>query len=336
MRIKQNYSLKKHNTFGLDVRTKYFLEYENEADLYTLMRDEYFFSEQFMHIGQGSNLLFLGDYNGIIVHSAIVGAEILSEDEDSVLLSVGSGHDWDSLVSLCVENGWGGLENLSLIPGEAGAAAVQNIGAYGAEAADCIEEVHTFYLVEGEKRIFKKSECGYGYRTSFFKQEDNRGKYFVSRVVFRLSKKPEFNIDYGDVRKRLENKEITLKNVRNAVIEIRREKLPNVSEIGSAGSFFMNPYICKEHYEGLKKHYPDIKHYPVNEEVVKIPAAWLIEKCGLKGKTLGGAQIYERQPLVIVNRGNAAGSDIAALAEEVQAAVKEKFFIDLKPEVNYV
>ena len=336
MRIEQNYSLLKHNTFGLDVKTKYFVEYENEADLQKLLCDEYFFSQQFWHIGQGSNLLFLGDFDGIIVHSAIQSREKIEETDDFVRLKVGAGTDWDSLVAYCVQNGWGGLENLSLIPGEVGASAVQNIGAYGAEAADCIEEVHAYFLETGEKKIFSNAECEYSYRHSFFKKPENKGKYYITHVVYKLSKKPTFRLDYGNIRQYLADKPVTLETVRQAVIAIRESKLPDPKKIGNAGSFFVNPYICMEHYEGLKKQYPDIPHYPVNDETVKVPAAWLIEHCGLKGKTIGGAAIYEKQPLVIVNQGNASGQDIADLAAEICKAVKEKFFIELQPEVNYI
>jgi UDP-N-acetylmuramate dehydrogenase len=336
MRIEQNYSLLKHNTFGLDVKTKYFVEYGSEADLKKLLKDEYFFSQQFWHIGQGSNLLFLGDFDGIIVHSTIQGIEKIKENADWVWLKTGAGNDWDAFVSFCVENGWGGLENLSLIPGEAGASAVQNIGAYGAEVSECIEEVHAYSVETGEKRIFTHSECNYSYRHSFFKEPENKGKYYITHVVYRLSKKPQFKSDYGNIKEYLSGKTISLQSVREAVIAIRESKLPDPKKIGNAGSFFVNPYICHAHYEGLKKHYPDMPHYPVNDEVVKVPAAWLIDQCGLKGKTVGGAAIHEKQPLVILNRNQATGKDIAALSDEVCRAVKDKFFIDLQPEVNFI
>lgn len=336
MRIEQNYSLLKHNTFGLNVKAKYFVEYENEADLQKLLRDEYFFSQQFWHIGQGSNLLFLGDFDGIIVHSAIQGIEKIKETADFVWLKAGAGTDWDSLVAYCVQNGWGGLENLSLIPGEVGASAVQNIGAYGVEVADCIEEVHAYFLETGEKRIFSNAECAYSYRHSFFKRPENKGKYYITYVTYKLSKKPEFRLDYGNIREYLKDQPETLGTVRDAVIEIRRAKLPDPKKTGNAGSFFVNPYVDVAHYEDLKRQYPDMPHYPVNAEVVKVPAAWLIERCGLKGKANRGAAVHEKQPLVIINQGNASGQDIADLATEIAGAVKKKFSIDLQPEVNYI
>jgi len=336
MRIEQNYSLLKHNTFGLNVKTKYFVEYENEADLQKLLRDEYFFSNRFWHIGQGSNLLFLGDFDGIIVHSTIRGIEKVKEDAGSVWIKVGAGTDWDTLVAHCVQQGWGGIENLSFIPGEVGASAVQNIGAYGAEVSNSIEEVHAYFIETGEKKIFSNAECEYSYRQSFFKKAENKGKYYLTNVVYKLSKEPIFKLDYGNIKDCLDEKMITLEAVRQAVISIRKSKLPDPEKIGNAGSFFVNPYICTAHYEGLKKLYPDIPHYPVNDEFVKISAAWLIDRCGLKGKTLGGAAVHDKQPLVIVNKGNATGQDIAGLASEIGKAVKEKFGIELQAEVNYI
>ncbi|MDR3220104.1 MAG: UDP-N-acetylmuramate dehydrogenase [Dysgonamonadaceae bacterium] len=336
MRIEQNYSLLHHNTFGLAIKTRYFVEYESEEDLQKLLRDEFFFSQRFWHIGRGSNLLFLSDFDGIIVHSAIRGIEKIREDADEVWLKVGAGNDWDTFVAYCVENSWGGLENLSLIPGEVGASAIQNIGAYGAEVSERIEEVHAYCIETGEKIVFPHTQCQYAYRHSFFKEPENKGKYYVCHVVFKLSKKPQFRLDYGNIREYLAGKTASLELVRQAVIAVRSSKLPDPEKIGNAGSFFVNPYICIAHYEGLKKQYPDIPCFPVNEEVVKIPAAWLIDKCGLKGKTHGGAAVYEKQPLVIVNQNQASGEDIAALAAEICRVVKEKFYIDLQPEVNYI
>jgi UDP-N-acetylmuramate dehydrogenase len=336
MRIFENYSLLPHNSFHLDVKTRWFVEYESEEDLQKLLKDEYFFSQTFWHIGQGSNLLFLSDFNGIIIHSGIKGIEKLKEDENQILLKAGASEDWDSFVAYCVDKGWGGIENLSGIPGEVGASAFQNIGAYGVEASDCIEEVHTYFLETGEKKIFSKEECDYAYRHSFFKEPETRGLYYITHVVYRLSKKPEYKLDYGNIKSYLEGKEINLPTVREAILSIRNAKLPDPKVLGNAGSFFINPYICTAHYEGLKKKYPSMPHYPVNDEVVKVPAAWLIDQCGWKGKSLGGAAIHDRQPLVIVNQDNATGNDIALLAEEVCRTVKEKFKIELQPEVIYI
>jgi UDP-N-acetylmuramate dehydrogenase len=336
MRIEQNYSLLKHNTFGLDVKTKYFVEYENEDDLMKLLNDEYFFSQQFRHIGQGSNLLFLGDFDGITVHSAICGIEKTGEDSDFVFLKAGAGTDWDTFVTHCVESGLGGVENLSLIPGETGASAVQNIGAYGAQASDCIEEVHALNIETGEKHCLSNADCDYSYRHSFFKKPENSGKYYITYVVYRLRKKPEFRLDYGNLGEQLSGKPVTLRTVREAVINVRRSKLPDPKVTGNAGSFFVNPCISVKQYEELRKQYPDMPHFHVNEELIKIPAAWLIDRCGLKGKSLGGAAVHVPQPLVIVNLGNATGKDIAALADEIRREVQDRFSIELQPEVTYI
>ena len=336
MRIEQNYSLLNHNTFHLDVKAKYFVEYESEDDLQKLLTDEYFMSETFWHIGQGSNLLFLGDFNGIIVHSGIKGIEKVRETDEQVWLKVAAAEDWDSFVAYCVAQGWGGIENLSNIPGEVGASAYQNIGAYGVEAADRIEEVHTYFLKTGEKRIFSKEECAYAYRDSFFKKEENRGLYYITHVIYRLDKHPEYKLDYGNLKEFLKDGEVNLQTIREAVIAVRDSKLPNPKKIGNAGSFFKNPYIKIEELDRLRKDYPEIPSYPVDDRLVKIPAAWLIEQCGMKGVNRGGAAVYEKQALIIINRNHATGEEIASLATEIQNAVKVKFSIELEPEVIYI
>ncbi len=336
MKISENYSLLKHNTFGLDVKTRWFVEYENEPDLQKLLSDEYFFSQPFIHIGQGSNLLFLGDYPGVVVHSLIQGIEVVREDENHVWVKAGASVDWDSFVAYCVEKGWGGLENLSLIPGEVGASAVQNIGAYGTEVCETIEEVHTYHLETAEKQIFKNEDCEFDYRHSIFKKERYRGKYFITHVIYKLSKQPVHNLEYGNLKNVLVGKDVNLQTIRDAVIGIRKAKLPDPKEFGNAGSFFMNPYICIAHYEGLKKEYPEMPFYPVNNEVVKIPAAWLIDQCGLKGKSIGKAVIHEKQSLVIINQGNATADDIAALSALVCESVEKKFNIELQREVLFI
>ncbi len=336
MKISENYSLLKHNTFGLDVKTRWFVEYENEGDLQKLLSDEYFFSLPFLHIGRGSNLLFLDDYPGIILHSLIQGIEVVKEDENSVWVESGAGVEWDSFVAHCVSKAWYGVENLSLIPGEVGASAVQNIGAYGTEVSDTITAVHAYNVETGEKETFEKEDCGFAYRHSIFKDKKYSGKYFITSVVYKLSKQPVYNLEYGNLKDILAGKDVNLGSIRNTVISIRESKLPNPKEMGNAGSFFMNPYVDIVYYKNLKKKYPDIPHYPVNEEFVKIPAAWLIDRCGLKGKKIGGATVHEKQALVIVNTGSATANDIASLASLVCDNVKEKFGIELQREVLFV
>lgn len=336
MQIYENYSLLKHNTFNLDVKTRWFIQYDSEEDLQLLLKDEYFFSQSFWHIGQGSNLLFLDDYNGIIIHSGIKGIDVIKEDEKSVWVKVGASEDWDCFVKYCVDQEWGGLENLSRIPGEVGASAFQNIGAYGVEAADHIAEVHTFFLETGEKRIFKNEECNYSYRSSFFKETKNRGLYYITYVVYKLDKKPVFKLNYGDINTLLKGKDITLQTIRNVIISIREAKLPDTKVFGNAGSFFMNPYIDNSRLNEIKQEYPTVPFYDCGNNKVKIPAAWLIEQCGWKGKALGNAAVHDKQPLVIINKGKATGEEIALLAEQIQSSVLNRFGIKLQPEVNYI
>lgn len=335
MRIEQNFSLEKYNTFHLPVKTRWFMEYESEEDVQKILRDEYFQECLSTHIGQGSNLLFINDYNGIILHSAIRGMEVVSEDEATVSLRVGAGEVWDEVVAYAVSKGWGGIENLSLIPGEVGAAAVQNIGAYGVEIKDVIESVEAWNRLTFEKHVFTAEECGYGYRSSRFK-DPHQDPHFITYVTLRLEKLPVFNIEYGALKQRLLDKALTLENVRETVISIRKEKLPDTESLGNAGSFFMNPLITDEHFERIRKEYPDVPSYPAEKGKVKVPAGWLIEKCGFKGQRHGNVGVYEKQALVLVNFGGATGDEIALFAESIRAAVKERFGIELMPEVKYI
>lgn len=335
MRIEQNFSLEKYNTFHLPVKTRWFMEYESEEDVQKILRDEYFQECLSTHIGQGSNLLFINDYNGIILHSAIRGMEVVSEDEATVSLRVGAGEVWDEVVAYAVSKGWGGIENLSLIPGEVGAAAVQNIGAYGVEIKDVIESVEAWNRLTFEKHVFTAEECGYGYRSSRFK-DPHQDPHFITYVTLRLEKFPIFNIEYGALKQRLSDKALTLENVRETVISIRKEKLPDTESLGNAGSFFMNPLITDEHFERIRKEYPDVPSYPAEKGKVKVPAGWLIEKCGFKGQRHGNVGVYEKQALVLVNFGGATGDEIALFAESIRAAVKERFGIELMPEVKYI
>ncbi len=335
MRIEQNFSLEKYNTFHLPVKTRWFMEYESEEDVQKILRDEYFQECLSTHIGQGSNLLFINDYNGIILHSAIRGMEVVSEDEATVSLRVGAGEVWDEVVAYAVSQGWGGFENLSLIPGDVGAAAVQNIGAYGVEIKDVIESVEAWNRLTFEKHVFTAEECGYGYRSSRFK-DPHQDPHFITYVTLRLEKFPVFNIEYGALKQRLSDKALTLENVRETVISIRKEKLPDTESLGNAGSFFMNPLITDEHFERIRKEYPDVPSYPAEKGKVKVPAGWLIEKCGFKGQRHGNVGVYEKQALVLVNFGGATGDEIALFAESIRAAVKERFGIELMPEVKYI
>lgn len=336
MRIEENFSLEKYNTFRLPVRTRWFMEYDNEEDLQKILRDEYFQENRSVHIGGGSNLLFLNDYNGIVLHSQIKGMEIVEEKEDYLLLRVGAAEVWDDVVAYTVSNGWGGIENLSHIPGEAGAAAIQNIGAYGREIKEVITTVEAYNQLTLEKRIFTNAECEYAYRYSYFKNEYN-DPHIVTHIVLRLEKDPKgFCLDYGQLKNELEGKSVSPYTIREAVINIRSLKLPDPKTIGNAGSFFMNPVISVADFEKIKEDYPEIPSFPAPDGKVKISAGWLIEQCGFKGKRYGTVGIYEKQALVLVSFEGASGNDIAVLAESIRNAVRNRFGVELFPEVKYV
>ena len=297
------------NTFGIDAKARLFIEYYSLDELRQVLKEHK--GERMLHIGQGSNLLFTQDFDGVILHSGMARAKFL----DNETVEAQNGLRLDDMIAQLTDMGYSGLEKLSLIPGEVGASAVQNVGAYGVEAKDVIERVYTIDVESGEERVFTNAECKFGYRDSAFKHE-LKGKYIVTSVVYKV--KP------GDATK-----------TREEIIETRNGKLPKVGEVGSAGSFFMNPFVPEEQAKELLKQYPDMPHFQTLQGV-KIPAAWLIEQCGWKGKTLGGAQVWSKQPLVIVNVNHASAQDIMELAAQVSASVKEKFNIDIHPEVNYI
>lgn len=328
------YSLLSHNTFGIDVSAARFLEYASVEELQQQIAQDAV-TTPFLHIGGGSNLLFTKDYDGLILHSCIEGIEVTEEDERTVSVRVGAGVVWDDFVAYCVAHGWYGAENLSLIPGEVGAGAVQNIGAYGVEVKDLITAVETVNI-QGDQRVYSIEECGYAYRNSIFKRPENKS-VFITYVRFRLSKEEYYTLDYGTIRQELgKYPELTLPVVRKVIIDIRESKLPDPKVMGNAGSFFMNPIVSKEKLLALQQEYPQIPYYELADGQVKIPAGWMIDQCGWKGKSLGPAAVHDKQALVLVNRGGAKGSDIIALSDAVRASVREKFGIDIHPEVNFV
>ncbi len=335
MRIEKNYSLKEHNSFRLPVKTRWFMEYESEEELRRILQDEYFQECLSLHIGEGSNLLFINDFDGVILHSAIKGIEVVEETAECVLLRVGAAEHWDDVVAYAVSKGWGGIENLSHIPGETGAAAVQNIGAYGVEIKDVIVSVEAYNQLTIKKKIFSNEECEYGYRDSFFKKKDC-DPYILTYVNMRLKKNPEYQLNYGNLETVLKDKTLSLQTIRDAVISLRSSKLPDTEELGSAGSFFMNPIIPEEQFREIQACYPEVPSYPATEGHQKIPAGWLIEQCGFKGRRKENVGVYEKQALVIVNYGEASGNEIAMFAEEVSGAVNDKFAIRLVPEVKYI
>ena len=337
MNIQKNYSLLPHNTFGMDVKASVFMEYESVEELKDLLGQSSLVEATWLHIGGGSNLLFTKDYPGMILHSAIKGFEVVGENDEEVLVRAGAGEVWDDFVAYTVEKGWYGAENLSLIPGEVGASAVQNIGAYGVEAKDLIVKVETIEVATGKERVLENEECGYAYRESVFKHA-LKGKYIVTSVTYRLYKKASYRLDYGNVRSELEKRgcELTLENVRSTIIDIRESKLPDPQVQGNAGSFFMNPFVPRPLFEELLSQYPSMPFYEVDAERVKIPAAWMIDQCGWKGKQLGRAGVHNKQALVLVNCGGATGQEIITLSEEIQQSVFDKFGVRIYPEVNFI
>ena len=337
MKIQKDYSLLQHNTFGMDVQASLFIEYASVIELKDILRQYSLEAGRWLHVGGGSNLLFTEDYPGIILHSDIRGYEVVKEDAQDVIVRVGAGEVWDDFVAYTVAQGWYGAETLSLIPGEVGASAVQNIGAYGVEVKDLIVEVETIEVATGQERVFTNAECGYAYRESIFKHS-LKGQYIVTKVSYRLSKKPFYHLDYGNVRTELEKRgcEQTLNNVRQVIIDIREAKLPDPKVQGNAGSFFMNPIVPRSQFEALQAVYPQMPHYEVDAERVKIPAAWMIDQCGWKGKKLGRAGVHDKQALVLVNTGGATGKEIITLSEEIQKSVNDKFGVCIMPEVNFI
>ena len=321
----------------MKVSCECFVEYDSLEDLFSLDFGE--LPKPLFHMGAGSNLLFTGDWPGTVLHSGIKFLRPMGLEEDEVLVEVGAGAVFDSFVEWACSRGLWGAENLSLIPGEVGAAAVQNIGAYGVEAKDIIVRVNCFDREEREMVTFENADCRYGYRSSFFKEE-GKGRYIITSVLFRLSREYSPKLDYGNIRAALGDRQPgTPDDVRRAVIGIRNAKLPDPAVTGSAGSFFKNPVISREHFNRIVAEAgPDVKvpHFDL-EEGVKVPAAWMIERCGLKGAQLGGAAVYDKQPLVIVNlSGNASPEDVVALENKVIAAVKERFGVELHPEVEHI
>ena len=333
MRDLRNYSLKAHNTFGLEATCSRFLEYETEAEAQKVAEILRSSAIPYIIIGGGSNLLLTKDFEGIVVHSAVKGCEI-----DGNRITCGSGETWDDVVALCLNNGLYGAENLSLIPGDVGASAVQNIGAYGAEAKDFIRRVWTVEIATGNVGVWNNEDCAYGYRQSRFKQEW-KNRFLIIRVEYEFSTVFRPRLDYGNIRSELERRGIaqpTAQQLRQVIIDIRNAKLPDPKQTGNAGSFFMNPVVPSSQYEQLAAQYPDMPHYSIDAEHEKIPAGWMIERCGWKGKSLGHAGVHDRQALVLVNLGGATGSEIVALCQAIQRDVKQQFNIDIHPEVNVI
>jgi UDP-N-acetylmuramate dehydrogenase len=339
MTIQQNVDLLPYNTFGIQAIAKYFTVIESVEEAQRLFRSEVFKREKHFILGGGSNILLTKDFDGLVVKVEIVGKQILHEDDASIILRVGAGENWHAFVMYCVARNYGGVENLSLIPGTVGAAPMQNIGAYGIEIKKNILSVEAVEISTGDVRYFDNQACRFGYRESIFKQEV-KDKFLITSVTLKLTKKDHhFNISYGSIDetlKQLGSQTLSVKAISDAVIYIRSHKLPDPSRIGNAGSFFKNPSIQADLMDFIKNDYPSLPSYPSTDGLVKIPAAWLIEQCGWKGKTFDNIGVHQHQALVLVNYGGGKGEKIWELAMKIKESVKEKFNITLQPEVNVI
>jgi len=334
--IIENISLKKLNTFGIDVNARFLAKAQSLNDLVQIIHHPIYRARKKLILGGGSNILFTNNFDGIVVKSAISGIEMIDETDDHVYIRVGAGEIWDDLVFYTVSQKWGGLENLSYIPGHVGAAPIQNIGAYGVEAQKCIEYVEYVSVKSGSKQLINNKECQFGYRTSIFKTQ-LKDQFIITHVTFKLTKHPEFVINYDLVKEELKkHNEVNLLTIRQSIISIRKRKLPEPSTTGNAGSFFKNPVINSRQLTQLKSNFPDIPSYPEPNDCFKIPAAYLIEQIGWKGKTMGRAGVHNEQPLVLVNLGGVTGKEVLELAEAIKESVFKTFGIVLEYEVNIV
>lgn len=338
MNLLENVSLKAHNTFGIEAKAKAFVEISHVSQLQELYHDPAYSFDKKLIIGGGSNILLTGDFEGIVAKILLKGIEIVKENSQHVWLKAAAGETWHDLVMFTVANGWGGIENLSLIPGSVGAAPMQNIGAYGVELKDSFYELEALNIISNEIHVFDNNDCQFGYRESIFKHEA-KGNYVILSVTLKLSKKPKLHIAYGAIKDTLAEmkpEKVDIRAVSDAVISIRQSKLPNPKEIGNAGSFFKNPEVPLEQFENIKSKYAEVPSYPIDDHHVKIPAGWLIEKAGWKGYREGDIGVHAKQALVLVNYGNAKGKQIKNLAEIIQKDIHEKFGIKLQMEVNII
>jgi UDP-N-acetylmuramate dehydrogenase len=336
MQVQQNYSLKKYNTFSIDTYAKYFAAFASIEDIKFLISDHP--SCTSLILGGGSNLLFTKNYDGLVLKNEIKGIHTVHEDEDHIYVKVGAGENWHQFVLHCIKNNFSGVENLSLIPGNIGASPMQNIGAYGVEIKDVFHSLEAFHLKEKHIVNFSANDCEFGYRESIFKRK-YKDQFVILTVTFRLNKRPQYNISYGAIKAELEKmnvKELNIKAISQAVINIRSSKLPDPNVIGNAGSFFKNPEVSKEKYQILKSTFENIVGYTLENKNVKLAAGWLIEQCGWKGYRRGDAGCYEKQALVLVNYDNASGEEIYDLSEDIKKSVKEKFDVELEREVNII
>ncbi len=337
MKISKNYNLTRLNTFGITVHAKFFVEINKETDLKELLTSVEFKNNQKLFFGGGSNVLFTKDFDGIVIFNKLKGIEIIENNSDFVLVRSMGGEKWHDLVLFSVNQGFWGLENLSFIPGTVGASPMQNIGAYGAELKDTLENVEAYNIETGEKKVFSNKECEFGYRESIFKNK-LKGKYFISAITVKLSRKEKKNINYKVLQEYLTENKIEIKSSRDisdAIVFIRQSKLPNPKVLGNTGSFFKNIFITEEKLEDLQKRYPDIPYFK-EDDLIKIPAGWLIEQCGWKGKRVGNVGMHEKQALILVNYGGATGKEIENFSLQVINSVEDKFGLKLEREVNLI
>lgn len=338
MNIIENYPLLKLNTFGVDVKAKYFTSINTINELIEVTNTNVFKDLELLILGGGSNILFTKDFDGLVILNNIKGKEIIDQNQQSIFLKVGAGENWHELVMYCVDNGWGGIENLSLIPGNTGTAPMQNIGAYGVEIKETFVELEALEISSGKIVKFNNSDCEFGYRESVFKNK-MKNQYIILNITLELKKNPVLNINYGDVKAILESQNIknpAIKEVSNAIISIRQSKLPDPKKIGNSGSFFKNPIVSLIQLELVKKKYPNVVNYEINENEFKIAAGWLIERAGWKGKKFNNYGVHEKQALVLVNYGLANGMEIFELSEKIILDIKDKFGITLEREVNII
>lgn len=336
MELLTDFSLKAFNTFQVDATATRYVRFDTEDEIVAFLKKRPLDGQSRLVLGEGSNLLFVDDFDGIVLHPSLKGIHVVELDRRHVRIRAMAGENWDSLVAVAVANGWGGIENLSLIPGSVGASAVQNIGAYGVEVKAVIDGVEAISLDSRKKVAFCTQDCGFGYRSSNFKGPW-AGQFIITAVIFKLSRQPEWVVDYPGVKAAVEKLgPITLENVRQAIVSIRQNKLPDPAKIGNAGSFFKNPVVSEGVLNGLLKLYPRLPHYAQGDDLFKLAAGWMIECCGWKGKRAGQAAIHDRQALVLVNLGGAAGNEILELSEQVKGSVQARFGIELEREVLVV
>ncbi len=333
MSIQHNISLKEYNTFGINVYAKQFISINSVKELVEILN----LNNDIFLLGGGSNMLLTSDIEKLVIHLNLKGIIVNDTEQDVVYVTAEAGENWHEFALWCISQNYGGLENLSLIPGNVGTSPIQNIGAYGVEIKDTFYQLEALEIETGKTKIFTKDECNFGYRNSIFKNE-LKGKYIIVNVTFKLTKNNhKLTTSYGAINSYLKSKETpTIKDISDAVIAIRQSKLPNPKEIGNSGSFFKNPVISKVHFKTLKENYPKVPHYIINDNEIKIPAGWLIEQCGFKGKRFGDAGVHAKQALVLVNYGNATGKEIVSLAKKIQQKVKKIFNVEIEIEVNII